>query len=1033
MCLINVYMPTAGYTTSTEDYRECLDLLSVILSKYRDTHDILIAGDLNATLLENRNNPQDKLLKMFVRDEMLHNLSKGPHVTYSHATTSSQIDYFISTFSDAGSFYPLDNLPSNTSSHIPILLEVKVAPLRVENVEQNVKRFRKLWEKCDVHQYRGHLRDSVTLSTISSPEDIDQALQHIQDALLKAEAKTVPKKLIRLSGPKWKASPAVRDILSQRKEARLLWHKIGRPSPTHPISIRCNQLKRDLRKQQRIELAIERKSFYNNIMEEQSTSNFYRLLRRNSRNSSSTVTLVSNNEHLLHAKDQCKAFAEFYEDLAIPKDDSRFDSNYMEQISYDLQMIRKITSETEDSIPVITPDDVLLATKKLHNRKAPDESGLVSEHVKSAGSILQEPISCIFNAMLEYKYVPEAFQGGIIHPIHKKGKDPTNLSNYRGITVSSLLGKLFEHIILKKIEDSLPLKQSPLQFGFTKGLSPLMAALVLNETIIEHMERNQPVFLSFLDSQKAFDVVSHASMKCKLFEQNINHHIWSMIDEMYSALSAKVLWKNHLSCQFPILQGVRQGGILSTGLYKVYINDLLIQLEKSGIGTSIGNIYTGCPTVADDVALANKCEIAAQCALHIAEQYANRERYIIHPEKSVMIRKFIPRNYTEVFSPWTVNDAELSVSTSTTHLGITRTTSDDIATNVEDRISCARRTFYSLTSTGLHGSNGLQPTTCYKIYSTYVLPRLLYGLETFALLQKHIDRLETYHISVLRLIQSLPPRAARSITYLLLGARPLEAEIHIRALTFLGNIIRSDNQVLNDILERQTQVKGSSSKSWFSYIQKILHQYSLPDISTLQQTLPDKERWKQLVHTSVETVWNEHLIVDCHTKSTLKFCNISILTIGSVHPLWRTVENNVHDAKRAITKARFLTGTYIVQSKLSRFNQNRVDPTCQLCKVAVEDYCHTLLECGALLNYRTPYLSELQLLFSLNKNQTAWSDLGREDILQFILDVSALDERFSLQLDNEAYYRIERLSRSLCHSVHCGRTFLLELIQRGRK
>ncbi|KAK3105993.1 hypothetical protein FSP39_010445 [Pinctada imbricata] len=559
--------------------------------------------------------------------------------------------------------------------------------------------------------------------------------------------------------------------------------------------------------------------------------------------------------------------------------------------------------------------------------------------------------------MLEYKYVPEAFQGGIIHPIHKKGKDPTNLSNYRGITVSSLLGKLFEHIILKKIEDSLPLKQSPLQFGFTKGLSPLMAALVLNETIIEHMERNQPVFLSFLDSQKAFDVVSHASMKCKLFEQNINHHIWSMIDEMYSALSAKVLWKNHLSCQFPILQGVRQGGILSTGLYKVYINDLLIQLEKSGIGTSIGNIYTGCPTVADDVALANKCEIAAQCALHIAEQYANRERYIIHPEKSVMIRKFIPRNYTEVFSTWTVNDAELSVSTSTTHLGITRTTSDDIATNVEERISCARRTFYSLTSTGLHGSNGLQPTTCYKIYSTYVLPRLLYGLETFALLQKHIDRLETYHISVLRLIQSLPPRAARSITYLLLGARPLEAEIHIRALTFL----------------------------------------------------------------------------DCHTKSTLKFCNISILTIGSVHPLWRTVENNVHDAKRAITKARFLTGTYIVQSKLSRFNQNRVDPTCQLCKAAVEDYCHTLLECGALLNYRTPYLSELQLLFSLNKNQTAWSDLGREDILQFILDVSALDERFSLQLDNEAYYRIERLSRSLCHSVHCGRTFLLELIQRGRK
>lgn len=55
---------------------------------------------------------------------------------------------------------------------------------------------------------------------------------------------------------------------------------------------------------------------------------------------------------------------------------------------------------------------------------------------------------------------------------------------------------------------------------------------------------------------------------------------------------------------------------------------------------------------------------------------------------------------------------------------------------------------------------------------------------------------------------------------------------------------------------------------------------------------------------------------------------------------------HVHDTKRAITKATLLTGTYIVQSKLSRLNQNQVDPACQLCKTDTEGYFHSLLKCN---------------------------------------------------------------------------------------
>jgi hypothetical protein len=44
--------------------------------------------------------------------------------------------------------------------------------------------------------------------------------------------------------------------------------------------------------------------------------------------------------------------------------------------------------------------------------------------------------------------------------------------------------------------------------------------------------------------------------------------------------------------------------------------------------------------------------------------------------------------------------------------------------NIEDRISLARRTTYALMNTGLHGSNGINPSAAIKRYEAYVIPKL---------------------------------------------------------------------------------------------------------------------------------------------------------------------------------------------------------------------------------------------------------------------------------------------------------------------
>ena len=95
---------------------------------------------------------------------------------------------------------------------------------------------------------------------------------------------------------------------------------------------------------------------------------------------------------------------------------------------------------------------------------------------------------------------------------------------------------------------------------------------------------------------------------------------------------------------------------------------------------------------------------------------------------------------------WFLGENPIRLSERAIHLGITRAEKGESVFNVNDRISLARRTSYSLMNTGLHGTNGLSPEASYVIYRAYVLPRLLYGLEVLSLTQGQLDLLSRYHI-----------------------------------------------------------------------------------------------------------------------------------------------------------------------------------------------------------------------------------------------------------------------------------------------
>ena len=108
------------------------------------------------------------------------------------------------------------------------------------------------------------------------------------------------------------------------------------------------------------------------------------------------------------------------------------------------------------------------------------------------------------------------------------------------------------------------------------------------EAISEAQDTNVPLFVAYLDATKAFDVVWHKSMLCTIHSLGITGDRWKVYNDMYKQLTSQVKCNGVLSPILEETQGVRQGGIPSTELFKARGDGLLQTISRSRLGFESG-------------------------------------------------------------------------------------------------------------------------------------------------------------------------------------------------------------------------------------------------------------------------------------------------------------------------------------------------------------------------------------------------------------------------------------------------------------
>ena len=204
--------------------------------------------------------------------------------------------------------------------------------------------------------------------------------------------------------------------------------------------------------------------------------------------------------------------------------------------------------------------------------------------LRNLAVVLSYPLSVIFEKSFATGEVPSLWRQANVTPIHKKAS-ASLVSNYRPISMTSVICKVFETIVREKITTHLRNNSilSKVQHGFVSRKSTVTQLLLALNEWTYALDSRQFVDIAYLDYKSAFDSVVHSKLAVVLTQLGIEGNIHRWIVNYLKDRTQRVRINQSFSESQTVLSSVPQGTCLGPLLFIMYINELPKIVENTSL------------------------------------------------------------------------------------------------------------------------------------------------------------------------------------------------------------------------------------------------------------------------------------------------------------------------------------------------------------------------------------------------------------------------------------------------------------------
>lgn len=471
------------------------------------------------------------------------------------------IDFFISR-GISQLYLKVESSLDGTSDHSPVICTLSTSLILRE--ERSV-----LYNnKTDWHSFYEFIDAHINLRmTLKTEGQLDEATLYFTNLLQEAAWRATPSKQQSTCTKDYCA--AIKKKIAEKRKLRRQWHTSRNPRDKTALNNAQKHLKEYLEEAENKTLQNRLETLSHHYKDDYSLWKFTKTFNR----PKDFIPPLKKEDGSWAKQDKEKAelYATHLYEVFKPNASD-------EDISYQNQDINEvINSDQQLSLPLkpVTTQEVKKEISNLKNKKAPGFDLITAEILKQLPKKAIVFITILYNACLRLQYFPAIWKVSIINMIKKPGKPPHEVSSYRPISLLSILSKILEKIILKRISPIL-VEQNTIpnhQFGFRAQHSTIEQVHRIAQKIRQTLERKQYCSAVFLDIQQAFDRVWHDGLLYKL-KKALPNSAFMIIKSYLHERLFQVKCGESYSSFYEIRAGVPQGSVLAPVLYTIFTADL---------------------------------------------------------------------------------------------------------------------------------------------------------------------------------------------------------------------------------------------------------------------------------------------------------------------------------------------------------------------------------------------------------------------------------------------------------------------------